>query len=335
MKKITTPADLMETVNAFRMSRMILTAFELGIFDRLSGRSISSSALAGILGTDPRTTNRLLNALSGTGLVEAKNGSFSNSPFSEKFLVRNAPSFLGGMGHSLSMWKTWNTLTDAVKEGHAVADIVQNDINHRGESWIEPFIAAMHDRGVAQGKELASMLDLSGTIRTLDVGGGSGAFTFAFIEKNPAITGVIFDLPNVVPVTQKYIDRAGYTGTVTTIRGDYLHDDLGNGFDLVLMSAIIHINNPAENSLLISKGANALKAGGQLVIIDHVMNDDRTEPFAGAMFTLNMVTGTKHGDTYTERELRGWMQDAGLEEIRLLTAPSGMQVMIGIKMQVF
>lgn len=122
----------METVNAFRMSRMILTAFELGIFDHLSGRNISSSALAGILGTDPRTTNRLLNALSGTGLVEVKNGIFSNSPFSEKFLVRNAPSFLGGMGHSLSMWKTWNTLTDAVKAGHAVADIVQNDINHRG-----------------------------------------------------------------------------------------------------------------------------------------------------------------------------------------------------------
>lgn len=56
---------------------------------------------------------------------------------------------------------------------------------------------------------------------------------------------------------------------------------------------------------------------------------------AGAMFMLNMVAGTKHGDTYTERELRGWMQDAGLEEIRLLTAPSGMQVMIGIKMQDF
>ena len=156
------------------------------------------------------------------------------------------------------MWKTWNTLTDAVKVGHAVADLVQNDINHRGESWIEPFIAAMHDRGVAQGKELASMLDLSGTIRTLDVGGGSGAFTFAFIEKNPAITGVIFDLPNVVPVTQKYIDRAGYTGTVTTSQGDYLHDDLGTGFDLVLMSAIIHINSPTENSLLISKGGRTI-----------------------------------------------------------------------------
>jgi SAM-dependent methyltransferase len=193
----------------------------------------------------------------------------------------------------------------------------------------------MHARGIAQGKELATLLDLSETIRVLDVGGGSGAFTFAFLEKNPAITGVIFDLPNVVPVTQKYIDRAGYNGVVTTLRGDYLQDDFGTGFDLVLMSAIIHINNPAENRLLIRKGAEALREGGQLVIIDHVMNDDRTEPFAGAMFTLNMVAGTKHGDTYTEQEFREWMRDAGLAEVRLMTAPSGMQVMTGNKIKTF
>jgi SAM-dependent methyltransferase len=334
MQKITTPADLMETVNAFRMSRLILTAFELGIFDHLSGTSLTSSALAGKMGTDPRATDRLLNALTGTGLVHLKNGSFFNSGFSEKFLVHAAPSFLEGLGHSVSLWKTWNTLTDAVRAGHSVADIVQNDINHRGDAWIEPFIAAMHARGIAQGKELAALLDLSTTFRVLDVGGGSGAFTFAFIERNPAITGVIFDLPNVVPVTQKYIDKAGFNGVVATLKGDYLHDDLGNGFDLVLMSAIIHINDPAENRLLIRKGAAALKEGGQLVIIDHVMNDDRTEPFAGAMFTLNMLAGTKHGDTYTELELREWMLDAGLAEVRLITAPSGMQVMTGNKCKI-
>jgi len=333
MQKITTPAELMETVNAFRMSRLILTAFELGIFDHLSGTSLTSSALAAKICTDPRATDRLLNALAGTGLVHLENGNFSNSGFSEKFLVHTSPFFLEGLGHSVSLWKTWNTLTDAVKAGHAVADIVQNDINHRGNAWIEPFIAAMHARGIAQGKELAALLDLSATFRVLDVGGGSGAFTFAFIEKNPAIKGVIFDLPNVVPVTQKYIDKAGYNGVVTTLMGDYLHDDLGTGFDLVLMSAIIHINNPAENRLLIRKGAEALKEGGQLVIIDHVMNDDRTEPFAGAMFTLNMVAGTKHGDTYTEQELREWMRDAGLAEVRLMTAPSGMQVMTGNKIK--
>jgi len=329
MNPITTPAELMETINAFRISRLILSAFELGLFDHLSEKSLPSSALAEKMRTNPRTTDRLLNALSGTGIITLNNRNFSNSTFAEKFLVSTSPFFMGGLGHSVSLWKTWNTLTDAVKEGHSVAEIVKNDIDHRGDAWLEPFIATMHARGVGQGRELAAMLDLSGRTRTLDVGGGSGAFTFAFIEKNPAITGVIFDLPNVVPITQKYIDKAGYTGIVTTLKGDYLREDFGGEYDLVLMSAIIHINNPEENALLIRKGAAALHAGGQLVIVDHVMNDDRTEPFIGALFALNMVVGTRHGDTYTEKELRKWMEDAGLVAIRLITSPTGMQVMVG------
>ena len=206
-----------------------------------------------------------------------------------------------------------------------------DQINDRGEAWLESFIAAMHGRGVAQGRELAALLDLSATKRTLDVGGGSGAFTFGFIEKNPAIEGVIFDLPNVTPITRKYIEKAGLTAKVTTTDGDYHITEFGSGFDLVLMSAIIHINNAEENAALITKGADALNPGGQLVIMDHVMNDERTEPFGGAVFALNMLVGTKHGDTFTEREIGGWMRDAGLRNIRLIVAESGMQMMVGVK----
>ncbi|MEI7724102.1 MAG: methyltransferase [Bacteroidota bacterium] len=331
MKPITTPAEMMETVSAFRLSRLILTAFELRIFDQFSGKSLTSYHISDVLGLDIRATDRLLNALTGTGLLLKENDGFMNSDFSEKFLVSSSPVFMGGLDHSVAIWKTWSTLTEVLKAGTSVAEVVKYGINDREQSWIESFIAAMHARGVAQGKELASRLDLSKTKRVLDVGGGSGAFIFAFMEKNPAITGVILDLPNVVPITRKYIDKEGFSDKVTTLTGDYLRDDFGSGFDLVLMSAIIHINNPAENILLIKKGAEALAVGGQLVIMDHVMNDQRTEPFIGAMFALNMLVGTKHGDTYTEQEIRGWMHVAGLADIRLITADSGMQVMIGHK----
>jgi predicted O-methyltransferase YrrM len=331
MKQYTTPAELMETVNSFKTSRLVLSAFELRIFDQLSGKSLTSSDVADALDTNSHATDRLLNAITGTGLLIKKNGNFSNSAFSEKFLVSSSPSFMSGLDHSVGLWRTWSTLTDAVKAGKSVSEAEKHEINERGQDWLESFIAAMHARGVAQGKELASLLDLSKTHKTLDVGGGSGAFTFAFIERNPAIRGVILDLPNVVQITRKYIEKAGFTDKVTTVEGDYLQDNFGSGFDLVLMSAIIHINNPEENSLLIRKGADALEAGGQLVIMDHVMNEERTEPFIGALFALNMLLGTKHGDTYTEQELRGWMQDAGLNDIRLMTADSGMQVMVGRK----
>ena len=325
--EITKPGELMEIVNAFKMSRMILTGIELKIFDPISSGSMTSLEVAGSIGTDPRATDRLLNALSGTGLLIKTDGYFSNSPFSQKFLVTTSPDFMIGLGHSSDLWKTWSSLTEVVKSGENTS--LRGEINDRGPEWLESFIGTMHARGVAQGRELAAMLDLSNTHKVLDVGGGSGAFTFGFIEKNPAITGVVLDLPNVTPITRKYIENAGFTGNVTTVDGDYHLAEFEHGFDLVLMSAIIHINNPEENRLLIQKGADSLAEGGQLVIMDHVMNEERTEPFIGALFALNMLVGTKHGDTFTESELRLWMEEAGLTEIRLMTAVSGMQAMVG------
>ena len=97
------------------------------------------------------------------------------------------------------------------------------------------------------------------------------------------------------------------------------------------MSAIIHINSPEENRQLILRGANALRAGGQLIVLDHIMNEDRTEPAVGAFFALNMLVGTLHGDTYTRSEIESWMEQAGLSDIRLQTTPSGIQLMTGTK----
>jgi SAM-dependent methyltransferase len=329
MKKIGTPAELMEVVNGFRLSRIILTAYELRIFDHLAGRSSSSAGIASLIGADPRAADRVMNVLVSLGMLDKKQGIFSNTVFAEKFLVSSSPDFLEGLGHTADLWRKWDTLTQVVRKGSALD--LEDNFNERGTNWIEAFIAAMHTRGVIQGRELASLLDLSKTKRSLDVGGGSGAFTFAFIEKNPAIQAIIFDLPNVVPVTQKYIDRADLNASVATVAGNYLSDDLGTGFDLVLMSAIIHINNPEENKRLVKKGADALRPGGQLVIMDHLMNEDRTEPLQGAVFAINMLVGTRCGDTYTVDEISGWMRSAGLCDIKTMNSPSGTQFITGIK----
>ncbi len=329
MMKIETPDMLMELVNGFRLSRIILTAYELKVFDHLDGKSCSSADLASLINTDKRATDRLMNVLTGLGLLDKKHGLFTNSAFSEKYMVSSSPAFLGGLGHTSDLWRRWNTLTEAVCKGTAVE--FEMDINKRGDTWLEAFIAAMHARAVSQAEELATLLDLEGVNSILDVGGGSGAFSFALLKKNPQATAVIFDLPNVEPITRKYISRYKLDEKAGTARGNYLADSLGSGFDMVLMFAIIHINDPGENELLIQKGADALNPGGQLVIMDHLMSDDRTQPFQGAVFAINMLVGTPRGDTYTVAEISSWMKSAGLEDIRTIEAPSGSQYIIGTK----
>jgi len=346
--KITSPDQFRDMVNAFRVSRIMLTAYELHLFDYLKGNGRRSKEFALILGVNARAIDRLLNALVAIGLLHKKSEIFSNTPFSNKFLVSDSPEYMSNLTLTNHTWKTWSTLTDAMEAGKSV--YFEEPINERPEEWQEAFIAAMHRRAGPQAKEVADALDLTQTKRVLDVGGGSGAFAVEFLSRNPEMNAVIFDLPNIVPFTKRYIDQLPHPPTpsptregsiqdpgsriqkrVSVMAGDYLKEDFGPGYDLVFMSAIIHINSPKENRLLIRKGAEALNPGGQLVILDHIMNEDRTEPEVGAIFAINMLVGTKHGDTYTENEIRGWMLDAGLLEVSLITTPSGIQLMRGIR----
>ena len=329
LSEISNPSQLMEMINGFRISRTILTACELGLFNCLDGEPASSVDVARLLGTNPRATDRLMNALVVIGLLMKSGSLFSNSAFSDRHLVTTSPEYLGGIPHYINLWNTWNALTPALTAGTSV--VLNNTIQDRPSEWQESFIAAMHMRGIPQAKEVAAVLSLPLQGKILDVGGGSGVFSFRFIRESPGLHAVVFDLPAIIPITNRYIREEGLEHFVSTLAGDYLRDDFGNDFELVFMSAIIHINSPEENRQLILRGANALRAGGQLIVLDHIMNEDRTEPAVGAFFALNMLVGTLHGDTYTRSEIESWMEQAGLSDIRLQTTPSGIQLMTGTK----
>jgi len=324
-----TPDTLQQLISGFQKSRIILSAFELGIFTALNPAGATSTAVSQKLNTDPRGTDRLMNALCALGLLEKSEGRFSNTPFTAQYLVQGQPDYLAGIGHFGRLWQTWSTLTQAVKVGHA---IMARPVDTREESEVIAFIAAMHQRASRRAAEVAALLDLGGVRRMLDVGGGSGAYAMGFAQAKADLRAVVFDLPNVVPLTRQYIEQAGLSDRVSTAAGDYLTDDLGQGFDLALLSAVVHSNSPAENRKLIAKCARALNPRGQLVIQDHAMDEDRAGPAAGALFAINMLVNTSAGDTYTEAEMRSWMETAGLGEIIRKDSGPGGTLLIGIKL---
>ena len=324
------PRNIMEMASAFQRSRVLLTAYELDIFSALGENRKSAADVAGRIDTDERATDRLMNALCAIGLLEKQDGKFSNTPLSSRFLVPDSPEYLSGLMHTAHLWPTWSTLTQAVRQGRSV-DTQQ--INERGDAWLEAFIAAMHARAQAHAPAIADMLDLSGVSRVLDVGGGSGVYAMAFVRAGTGATATVFDLPNVIPLTARYIAEAGLSDRMDTVTGDYTADDLGTGFDLVFLSAIVHINSYDQNQALIRKCANALNPRGQVVVQDFIMDDGRTSPAFGAFFALNMLTGTDAGDTYTESEVRAWMETAGLSDVARKPTGFGADLVIGKKPQ--
>ena len=322
------PEEIRALANSFQQSRILLTAIELGLFTILDKQMLPSKEVAKKINTDERATDRLMNALVALGFLRKVHGKFFNAENASQYLVKDKPEFMGGLFHSLGLWNTWSSLTESVKAGTSAAE---QKPSSGGVDWLESFIGAMHYRGVKEAKITALMLDLSASKKMLDVGGGSGAFAMEFVKNNPNMSAVVFDLPNVIPITKRYVEQEKMNSKISYLSGDYLEDDFGSGYDLIFLSAIVHINSFDENNFLIKKCYDSLNTGGQIVVKDWVMNEDRTEPAGGAFFALNMLVGTERGDTYTEAEIKSWFANTGIKKIERKNTSFGSSLMIGHK----
>ncbi len=319
------PDDLAETIRGFMSSRAILTAIELDLFTAI-GSGAGAAEVAAKLKTDRRATEMLLNALAALKLVEKSGDTFHNTAQSQRFFVTGSPdNARPAQMHIVNLWKRWSTLTEAVRAGTRVAE--------RGSSqeWTASFIAAMDHNARGRAEGLVKAVGVNGTRRMLDLGGGSGAFSIAFAKAAPGLRGEILDLPEVLPLTQEHLQRAGVSDRITTRAGDMLQSDLGRDLDLVLLSAICHMFSPAENQRLLERIYQALAPNGRVVVQDFILEADKTSPKFGALFALNMLVGTTAGASYSEPEYTEWMKAAGFGEVQRVRMPGPAGLMIGKK----
>jgi 2-polyprenyl-3-methyl-5-hydroxy-6-metoxy-1,4-benzoquinol methylase len=328
MNTKTTSSELREMFNAFRISRILLTAYELGFFTVIGTGGKTALQISAGVKTNLRATIMLLDALCAIGMLHKKDDLYTNSEISRLYLTKESPQFIGGFMHTVNLWDTWSMLTGVVRDGKSR---MKEDINDRSDIWLDSFIEAMHDRAKRQAPKLVANIDLTNVKRVLDVGGGPGTFAMEFVRAKKGITADVFDLPNVITLTKKYIERAGLVRKIGTVIGDYTVDDLGKGYDLIFLSAIVHSNSSDVNALLIKKCADALNPKGSIVIQDHIMDEDRTSPVAGALFAINMLVSTSEGNTYTEAEVIKWFTDAGIRYEKRIDTPFETTQVIGRK----
>jgi SAM-dependent methyltransferase len=189
----------------------------------------------------------------------------------------------------------------------------------------------MHKGAAQRAPLLVQTVGAEGVGRLLDVGGGSGAYSIAFARANPSLEAVILDLATVLPIAEGHVAEAGLAGRVLTRAGDLRKDDLGAGFDLVLLSSICHMLDSAGNRDLLRRAFAALSPGGRVVISDFVLAEDRTSPRQAALFSINMLVGTDGGDCYTVGEYTAWLREAGFAEVVRRDLPGPASLVIGTR----
>jgi len=331
MTKQWTAEEVLNTVRAFQPACIITAAADLDVFTALKNAPLTASSLSVKLKTDPRATTILLDALTALRLLIKKGDFYSVHAKVAEILTEAGPkSILPAVRHLANCHRRWMQLAQVVKYGRPA----ERKASIRGEAAdIASFIGAMDNFSGPIAEEIVrKRLILKSKPLTfthlLDIGTGCGTWAIAFLRINPQAKATLFDLPDVIPLTRKYLDDANLTHRVSFIQGDYNQDDLPEGADLAWLSAVTHQNSREGNRALFTKIYNALADNGSFVIRDVVMDPSRTTPVAGALFAINMLVSTESGGTFTFEEFEEDLIAVGFTNIELIYHNEAMNSLI-------
>ena len=322
-----TPDSVLETMRQYQLACVMGAGAELGVFNALSSKPpVSAAELAGAIEADVRALTVLLDALTAAELLIKKAGRYSLAPGAAESLSESAPSnVLAMVQHQANCLRRWSDLAWVVKTGRPA----QRKPSVRGaEGDLSSFISAMDNVSAPVAGKLISEIGPLCFRHLLDVGGASGTWTLAWLKLYPEARATIFDLPEVIPMAQARVGKAGQLQRVSFAGGDYHRDELPAGADLVWLSAIVHQESRADNRKLFASIFRALEAGGKILIRDIVMDEERSTPVAGAMFAVNMLVGTESGGTFTMSELREDLEAAGFGGVELVRQDAAMNSVV-------
>lgn len=326
------PGPIMALSTAYWESQVLLTANRIGVFEHLERGPAAADAVSEALGTAPRATRLLLNALAGLGLLRLSEGRFANAPAASGFLVPGKPGYLGNaIRYSDNLFATWGRLEQALRTD---APQLDSSVYLGGDAGItRDFVYAMHDRALGVGRVLVELVDLGGAGTLLDVGGGPGTYAALFAARHPGLRATVLDLPGIVGHAAEIIAALGAADRVETLAGDFHQTAFPGGQDAVLISGVLHRETADSCRRLVRRAAAALAPGGRLVVSDVLTDEDGASPPFATLFGLNMLLTAADGGVHADAEVAGWMEAAGLKDVvsRPFPPPMPHRVVVGVR----
>jgi SAM-dependent methyltransferase len=320
------PEDILKMAQGFMECKILHSAAELNLFTFLSQKPMSADEIAAVISGDARALSVLLDALAAMGLLTKHGQTYLCESSVAQLLSEKSPqTVLPMVLHMASLWRRWSSLTDIAK---GVGDAREDFEFRRDSEELRAFIGAMHAIGAPMAKRIAAAVNPNSSRALLDVGGGSGTYTIAFLRTVPEMRATLFDQPEVIEMARERLREEGLLDRTTLVGGSFYIQEFPYGHDLALISAIIHSNSPEENRELYGKVFRALKPGGRILIRDYVMSPDRAFPRDGAIFAINMLVGTPGGGTYTYEEIEADLIQTGFRKIKLLAQGEHMDAVV-------
>jgi hypothetical protein len=332
-----TPEHIMQVGLGFWASKTLLSAVEMELFTELAKHPESGEVLRDRLGLHSRSYRDFLDALVALGFLEREDEVYRNTPSTDLFLDKGKPSYIGGMLEMANrrLYRFWGGLTEALRTGQLQNEAKSGETPFFEALYADParlrgFLAAMTGLSHAANLAIARQFPWREHETFVDVGTAQGDLAVQVALANEHLTGAGFDLPEVAPIFEDYIEHNGVQDRLRFVAGDFFVDELPRA-DVLLMGHILHDWGLDEKRTLIRKAYEALPDNGALIVYETIIDDGRSQNAFGLLMSLNMLIETEGGFDYSASDCMGWMTEAGFASTRAehLVGPDSM--VIGVK----
>jgi 3-hydroxy-5-methyl-1-naphthoate 3-O-methyltransferase len=312
---------LMTLTSGVFAAKTLAVAVELDIFTLLSDDGeVDVEQLAKLCGIEERPADMLLTACASLGLLNRHAGRYGNSALSEEYLVRGKPYYFGDWVRMLDqrVYPAWLRLQEAVRNNRPVGwdpEVGRPTVLGAADkaAW-RTFWEGMNTLSRLTARVVADRVDLSGTRRLLDVGGGGGAYDIEFCRRYPQLKATVFDLPFVCELTAEKVERAGLGDRIALVAGDFFTDSLPGGHDTVLLSNVLHDWTEDDARRILRRSYESLPPGGTLMVVELMVDDGKAGPPLAALMSLTMLVQAV-GRNYPVGEYRAQLTEAGFEPV--------------------
>jgi SAM-dependent methyltransferase len=314
----TDPTQIYRYRDGLYAEDMLLTGIVwLDLFSWLAEHPSDQHGVMGHFELSERPTDVMLTLFVAMGLLERRGSLFHVTRQAAEHLCRQSPWFLGPYYESLKDRPVCRDLLRVLKTGKPASwgsEQGKHDWHKsmESEAFAEQFTQAMDCRGVFLAQAAAKQVSLAQRRRLLDIAGGSGIYACSFCAHFPALSATVLEKPPVDRITAAAIQKRGFSERVAVAPGDMLTQPLPEGFDVHLFSNVLHDWDVPVVERLLAASFAALAPGGQLIIHDAHLNEDKSGPLHVAEYSVLLMHSTE-GRCYGTGEMSTFLRNAGFE----------------------
>ena len=297
-------------VNSYKLTSLIITANNIGIFDNLNESAKSLEQIAKEIEIPSNRIEPILNGLVFNKIIEKNEIGYYLTEYKDVLLKDSKFNQIGYIDFAQTVMGKYNNLENAIKGNN----FSFNNFKDLTEKQAENFMKGMQANAVPQAEYIASKYNFENH-SILDIGAGAGTYLITVSKGYKSVKGKMIDLPQVSIIQNRNIEKEDLKDRLVSVSCDYNIDFPKENYDDVFLFAVVH-QEPEENVRnLLDNIYNVLKPNGRLFLTSFFLNDDKISPEFSVQFAIEMLANSKNGKVYTHNEIKKLLKDSNFKNI--------------------